>query len=196
QESDMSYNANQNVPSGFTVFRAAGGTPNRLAEYRIAGTYGSKIHSGGPVSLSSGSLIVPASANSRILGVFQGCEYVDVNGDTQFRPYWPAPGAVKTGTVVKALVNKAEGELFSIMADGDLSYSDIGNYFALTALSGGNDATGRSSIKLDADSGASTTPNKTVKLVDIAGYEGSVQIAVVKFLRPEDNDAQVFAASS
>lgn len=84
----MAFNQNPNGPRGLSVFRAGRGTPGRKTEYRIAGDYGTKIHSGGPVMLAAdGTIQVPASVDSKILGVFQGVEYVDINGEIQFKPY-------------------------------------------------------------------------------------------------------------
>jgi hypothetical protein len=193
----MAFSQNPNGPRGLDVFRANRGTPGRLAEYRIDGTYATKIYSGNPVELhTDGTLIVPASVDSKILGVFQGCQYIDVAGETQFKPFWPAPGAVKANTVVRAFVTEAAGELFLIKSDEDLVQADVGEYFTMTSMVTGSDATGRANTSLDGSTNGTAVADKVLKLREIAQFDGTSQLAVVQFIRTENNEAQMFPATS
>lgn len=193
----MAFTQQPNGPRGLAPYRASDGIPNRAVEYKILGTYGTKIYSGSPVALNTdGTIIVPADVDTRILGVFDGCEYVDTQGNVVFSPYWPAPGAVQTGSDVEARVFEAQGELFLIYADGDLTQAQVGEYFTLTALSGGSDITGKSNIALDANSNGTSVVDKTVVLRQIADFDGTVRNAVVQFIRPEFAETAVFPATA
>jgi hypothetical protein len=48
------------------------------------------MFTGDPIAIYSSGTIVPTGANPTIksAGVFQGCSYVDSNGDQQFSRYW------------------------------------------------------------------------------------------------------------
>jgi hypothetical protein len=96
----MSFTAQPNGPRGFTPVRAQSGMLNRANEYQILGTYGTKLYRGQAVTLfTDGYVRALAAANDFVLGVFDGCEYVEVNGDIKFSPYWPAPyGQCDTGS--------------------------------------------------------------------------------------------------
>ena len=137
----MSFTLNQNGARGFQPYRAANGTPMRTQTYPIASAYATAIFRGAPVDLhTDGTLIVPADVDAKILGVFDGVEYIDTQGNVIFSPYWPAGTTVKTGTVPKARVYEAQGGLFLVTADEAIAQADVGEFFALTALSGGSTA--------------------------------------------------------
>ena len=186
----MSFTASPNGPRGFTPVRAASGTPNRANEYRISGTYATKIYSGQPVMLhTDGTIIVLAAANSLVLGVFDGCEYVETTGDIKFSAYWPAPGAVKTGSVVKARVYDNPSEQFLIKADADLTQTQVGEYADLdvAAGTGGDDTTGKSSVSLDQSAtDATIQADNMVVIREISKRAGSDQEAIVQFIRPRN----------
>lgn len=194
----MSFTQQPNGPRGFSVARASRGTPNRSVEYHIADEYGTSIYRGAPVSLhTDGTIIVPADVDARILGVFDGCEYVDTEGNVKFSSYWPASTSVKSGTVVKARVYEAQGELFLIRSDEDLVQADVGEYFALTALSGGSDVTGNSSIALDGSTNGVSVVDKTVVLRDIPNLDdGNARLALVQFIRPTFAESFAFPATA
>lgn len=187
----MSFTPNANGPRGFDVAKAKNGTPQRSVDARIAGTYANKIYSGQPVGIdANGELIILADDANPVFGVFDGCEYVDVNGDIKFSPYWPAPGAVATGSVVKARVYDANDALFLIHSNAVLDQTDVGEYFALTTTvgTGGDDTTGRSSAQLNAASGNAAATGLLVQVVQVSpreeGGSESGSLAVVQFIRP------------
>lgn len=183
----MSFSPNPNGPRGLSPVKAASGTPTRSNTYQIAGNGADVIYSGQPVKLdSNGQIVVLAAAGDSVVGVFDGCEYVDSAGDIKFSPYWPAPGSVAVGTTVKARVYDNPDEQFLIKADADLSQNDIGAYFDFTVVAGtGGDATtGKSSLELDVASKNASPAGKQVVLRSISVREGGSQLAVVQFVDP------------
>jgi hypothetical protein len=187
----MSFTPNANGPRGFDVVKGRDGTPNRSRDARIAGASATKMYVGQPVGIdTNGQLIVLADDANPVAGVFDGCEYVEANGDIKFSPYWPAPGAVKAGTVVKARIYDATG-LFLIKANAELTQDDVGAYFALdtTVGTGGSDVTGRSSVSLDVATKNAAATGLLVQLVEISpreeGGDEVGSLAIVQFIRPQ-----------
>jgi len=193
----MSFTPNANGPRGFDVVKGRDGTPQRSVERRILGTYGTKIYVGQPVTMVAGYLQVLAATTDEVAGVFDGCEYVAANGDIVFSPYWPAPGAVKTGTTPKARVYESTG-LFLIHASAAITQADVGKYADLSAIVGGSDLTGRSSIQLDAANiDATKQTTNVVQILEVSpreeGGDGAPgTLCVVQFIRNQfaaDSDA-------
>jgi hypothetical protein len=187
----MSFNPNPNGPRGFDVAKAKNGTPNRSITARIAGNGSDKFYVGQPLKLAAGLLVVLADDADDVAGVFDGCEYVDTNGDIRFSPFWPAPGAVATGSVVKARIYDANDSLFLIQANDTLDQTDVGLYAALvvTVGTGGDDTTGRSTAQLDAASVNASAVGLLVQIVAVSpreeGGDEVGTLAVVQFIRPQ-----------
>lgn len=184
----MSFTAQPNGPRGFQPVRAASGTPNRANEYQILGTYATKLYSGQPVQLGTTGFVEElASAAAVVLGVFDGVEWEDVNGDVKFSPYWPAPGAVKTGSIVKARVFDNPDEQFLVLANADVTQAQVGDFADLTTVggTGGDDVTGKSTAQLDqANTDATITADNTVVIREISKRSGSRVEIIVQFARP------------
>ena len=187
----MSFTPNANGPRGFDVAKAKNGTPNRSLDARIAGNSATKIYTGQPVGIdTNGQLIVLADDANKVAGVFDGVEYVDINGDIRFQSFWPAPGAVATGSTVKARIYDANDALFLINADAELTQDDVTAYFALTVTvgTGGSDITGRSNAQLDVATKNASATGLLVQLVEISpreeGGNESGTLALVQFVRP------------
>lgn len=186
----MSFTANANGPRGFDVVKGRDGTPQRSVDARIAGTGADKFYVGQPVGMTAGLLTVLADDANPVAGVFDGCQYEAENGDVIYSPYWPAPGAVKTGTTVKARIYPATG-LFLIKSTAALAQADIGKFYALdtTVGTGGSDFTGRSSVSLDAATGNAAATGLLVQLLEISpreeGGDEVGTLAVVQFVRPQ-----------
>lgn len=187
----MSFTPNANGPRGFDVVKGRDGTPQRSVDARIAGNSATKFYVGQPLAVdTNGQLIQLADDANPVAGVFDGCQYEAVGGDVVFSPYWPAPGAVKTGSTVKARIYPATG-LFLIKANAALAQSNIGQYFALTTTvgTGGSDSTGRSSVSLDVATANASATGLLVQLVEISpreeGGDEVGTLAVVQFIRPQ-----------
>jgi hypothetical protein len=89
--------------------------------YEIANGNTNKIYHGTPViPLSTGYIdVVGAAAGGTVslVGVFQGCEYVDsTTGKTVWKNYWPGSGA-DSNHPVKAFVADDPNQLFVIATD-------------------------------------------------------------------------------
>ena len=186
----MSFTPNANGPRGFDVAKGRDGTPQRSIDARIAGNSATPFYVGQPVGIdTNGQLIQLADDANPVYGVFDGCQFEAVNGDVTFSPYWPAPGAVKTGTTVKARVYPATG-LFLIKANAALAQANVGQFFALdtTVGTGGSASTGRSSVQLDVATANAAATGLLVQLVEISpreeGGDEVGSLAVVQFIRP------------
>lgn len=141
--------ANTDAPMGFYPYRHAHGGTVRMAEYAIADGYATSIFTGDSVKLTGTSRQVEAAAaGDTMIGVFAGCQYIDDQGDVQYKQYWPASTSIKSGTVAKAWVIDDPFVEFVIQADGDFAAADIGNTADHVAGSG-DTATGRSRYELD-----------------------------------------------
>jgi hypothetical protein len=143
--------ANVNAPSGFTATKHATGGVIRPASYYIAGALASNIYRGSMViPVNTNKRINVAAAGNRLIGSFDGCSYVDTNGDVQFRPRWATGTAVKTGTVVECTVFDDPFILFACQVSSatGLLATDVGN-FADLVVGTGNATTGQSADMLD-----------------------------------------------
>lgn len=181
----------KNQDKGFSPVRAGS---NRIVDtqdqYRIAGAYGTDIFSGQPVfQFTDGNVRVLSKTDEIILGVFNGVWYVDSQGDTIFRPYWPASTALQTGSVATANIFAADG-LFQIGADADTLYADTENYVDLTPTTGtgGSTVTGRATVQVDySQLDATLQTANVVRIVERSQQPGNVRLLIVKFARPVFN---------
>jgi hypothetical protein len=74
------------------------GFTGSTAEFNISPANTTAIFTGDPVVLVGGFLVVAPTTSAAILGAFNGCQYTDLDGGTQFRPYWNG-AANSTGIV-------------------------------------------------------------------------------------------------
>jgi hypothetical protein len=89
-------------PFGFRPYRhLAGGVPSRTTEQTIASAYDTAIGVGDPVALIGDGSIVQCAANVRVLGIFDGVQYIDVNSNVVFTNRWTADAVA---TEIKANV--------------------------------------------------------------------------------------------
>ena len=180
----MSFTASANGPRGLSPRKATTGVAARTNTYPILGTYATKLYSGQPVVLSAAGNVeaLVAGGLGVVLGVFEGVEYEATNGDVIFSPYWPAPGAVRTGTTPKARVTDNPDELYLIKADADMDTGDVGLYFLFDTVAGtgGDDSTGRSGLSLGNAPVALAAGTVQLRQVD----ESDPQSVVVQFIRP------------
>jgi len=165
--------ANVNAPSGFTANKHATGGVIRTAEYQIVGGLASNIYRGSLViPVNTNKRINVAAATNRVIGVFEGCEYVDTNGDVQFRPRWATATAIKTGTVVKAHVYDDPFVLFAVQVSTatGLVAADVGA-FADVVIGSGGALTGQSGDMLDQTTIGTGTVLRIEELQQIQGND-------------------------
>lgn len=163
---------NINAPSGFTAVKhSRGGTPVRVnssADYAIAGALASNIYRGDmvkPTGTGTNIDLVAAGANP-VVGPFHGVNFIDANGDTQFRPRWLSGQTVQTGSVPEATVFDDPDLLFDAQVSGaaGLVAANIGNTANLTAAVAGNALTGQSGEQVDQTTLSGSATNQQVQV--------------------------------
>lgn len=83
--------ANQDAAFGLRPYRHLSGGVIRSEAYSIASGFSTSIFAGDPVlSSGTGRNIQIGLAGGNLLGVFNGVQYVDTNGDQIYRRFWPA----------------------------------------------------------------------------------------------------------
>lgn len=99
-----------NAPNGLVPTRYLDGNPwnGQANPWTIASSagvgYATAIGQWDPVTkLADGSIGI-AVAGSKFLGVLRGIQYIDSNGQPQFKRNYPASLAIATGTIVQAFV--------------------------------------------------------------------------------------------
>src|SRR6266576_2196970 len=109
--------ANATATFGFKhIGYQGGGAPDYQlnSEFLILSTYSTKIGFGDPVQKTNGTskYLIQGSATTLvpIAGIFQGCEFVDANGNAVFSPFWPGTA----GADAKAHIIDAPNALFLV----------------------------------------------------------------------------------
>lgn len=162
------------VKKGMTPSRLQGTGHNNgaLRQYPIANSYGTGLFHGDPVKLSAGYLQI-ADATSKILGVFQGCSYVDSNTKQLVQSnYFPASTSSAGGSLFEGystpvgLVLDGTNQTFIMQADASVTIAMIGNKYRVS-IGAGNTATGQSGAVLAPALTVSTTKGDQVRIIDI-----------------------------
>ena len=137
--------------------RGSGANSGGTTRYRIANAFGSSIFSGDVVKLgSSGTVEVITTTTDHVLGIFQGCEYVDPDSKQPiFGRYWPASTSSVDGTPY-AIVNDDPATTYIIQADATVTLADVGINYTVT-LGAGSTMTGRSGFGLEVAGRATTS---------------------------------------
>ena len=165
---------NVNRPAGFRPVRSfGGGTPQRSGGYEIASGLGSDIYHGDPVVLTGTNRnidIAVAGNDNLVIGVFAGVQYVDANGDVQFRRRW-ATGTVTTGKPDEgpvAFVYDDPNQEFIIQMNTATGFvaADVGSQ-ANFVIAAGNNFTGQSATQLDQTS-ISAAAGRQCRLLGLA----------------------------
>jgi len=107
--------ANADTPRGFWPIRHLTGGQVRMQEFPIASGYTTDIFRGDAVKLVTGGGIEAAAAGNRIVGVFQGVQYVAADGTQVYSKYWPN---TTTATDIKATVWSDPNIVFGIQSAG------------------------------------------------------------------------------
>lgn len=157
--------ANQDAPFGLRPVRSSTSS-QRQNRYRIASGYNTGIFQGDLVTVATNGTItrVPAGNTDLILGVFNGCSYVDPNGNVVFSNYWPANA---TGTEIFANVIDDPAATFEIQADAAFPVADLFGNFDIVDATAGSTVSGNSRTEIDVTTGA-TTAGLPLKAIDIS----------------------------
>jgi len=173
---------------GLRIARSQGmdGYTGNFNEFNIAPANTSKIHTGDPVVMNGG-FVEEFSGNSAgavaaapIVGVFQGCRYVDSNGDYVFRNMWDG-GAGRSDAI--AHIAMPPHSLFYIKGDNGVAFTqaDVGTRRAMV-YAAGSDIYGDSRVTLGAVS--ATGPVAIQRLAPLPGNawtnaEPIIEVAVI-----------------
>lgn len=116
----------------------------------------SACYKGDPVKLTGGTDVVSiATGSNAIIGVFDGCKYIDSTGKPTYSPYWPASLSGVTGIEWYVITDPLT--VFEAQGAGSVAATAIGDSCDLT-IAAGNANTGVSGSYLTSGtlSGAAT----------------------------------------
>lgn len=136
------------------------GFSGNLAEFAINPSNTNPIFHGDVVRLSSGYVIEGTGAadddDLDILGVFNGCKYVDSDGSFEFQKFWDG-GAGRTN--IRADIILPVNGVFHIKGKAGVTYTQaaVGARFGLTYVAGST-VYGDSKVSLGAAAAALTGP--------------------------------------
>lgn len=154
--------ANVNKPFGFRPVGKTGSNYDNqgLTQYKISNAYGTALFQGDAVTLSGGYLAI-ATAGNAVVGVFQGCYYID---PTTQKPTWKNyyPGSIAQDGIV-ALVNDDPNAQFVVQCSGIAAATCVGRNADLVTSTAGNTSTGQSGQQVGVPAtGNATYPWKVV----------------------------------
>ena len=173
-----------NTPFGFTPSRHLTGGVIRANEYRIASAYGTSIFKGDPVKLINDGTIQLAAAGDRILGIFQGVQWVATDGSVQFNERWIASTTLQTGSVARAMVVDDPNVLFEVQSGGTPALTNVGN-LADHVAGTGSTVTGMSGAYLDSTMGTGAAGFRIRSIVDKPGNSGIYSLLEVQIFEHE-----------
>jgi hypothetical protein len=178
-------------PYGLKPVNELGGLPyaGSTRQYVIdpAGS-AANIYNGSPVYVNSSGYLAVAtatgadattngfpvgSANTGIVGVFVGCQYINAQGQVIYSQYYP------TGTtgVVNAYVVDDPDVIFQVQSAGQVTQAAVGAnlFFSTGAVATGSTTTGNSTASVVAGSSAVTT----TAAFRVVGFPNMVGFSVV-----------------
>lgn len=160
--------ANVNGPTGFRpVKHGTGGVVQRSVRYHINTAYAANMAVGDLVEPNPGINKVvqrPAAVTDRLIGVFNGCYYLDPNqSQPQYNRLWPANQVTVAGSNIDCWVFDDPKAVFEVQVSGAFAFANIGK-LANPILGAENLFT-----KTSADAIDSTTigTGATLKILDI-----------------------------
>lgn len=165
--------ANVDRPNGFVpVQHQAGGTPQRSGDYEIASGLTQSLFKGDPVvKTGTGRQITIATAgnDNQIVGIFDGVQYTDANGDVIWLPYWLTGTTTQGGVAATAFVFDDPDQLFvaQVSEAAGLIEANVGNQANFVAGTG-SQFTGRSAAQLDQTS-LSAAAGRQFRIEGLAG---------------------------
>ena len=140
--------------------------------YTIEDNYSTAIFKGDHVLQSGGYVIKGTASGATILGVFNGCFYIDpTSKKPTYSNYYPgsinvtSAGSISGSTNIDAYIYDDPYMLFEAQCDGTLAKTDIGKNTD-TVLTTGSTVNGLSKNEID-DSTEATTAGLQVKIIGI-----------------------------
>jgi hypothetical protein len=179
--------ANTNAAFGLRPYRMLGSGVNSTGDvvYNIqtASTAGtaSVIYQGTPViPLANGMIDIVGNANGGtvpLLGVFMGCNYIDLTGKPRWSPFWPGTAAVKANTQATAMIVSDPDATFAINCDAAAADSIIHANANLASATSGSTTSGLSSAQL-AVSTVNTTNTLNLRILGFVDTPNDADPAV------------------
>lgn len=145
------------APQGLVPVYHPSGSANAAA-YTIAPGYATAIYKGDPVILNTNGTVTVGTAAATLLGVFQGCEYVDATGKPTYSNFYPAAQSVQAGSTITAWVITDLDTVYEVQLSGQLS-ATLATAIAATGdeadivYAAGSAATGISAVALNSTLG-------------------------------------------
>ncbi len=140
--------------------------------YTIEDNYGTAIFKGDHVLQSGGYVIKGTASGATILGVFNGCFYIDpTSKKPTYSNNYPgsinvtSAGSISGSTNIDAYIYDDPYMLFEAQCDGTIAKTDIGKNTD-TVLTAGSTVNGLSKNEID-DSTEATTAGLQVKIIGI-----------------------------
>ena len=140
--------------------------------YTIEDNYNTAIFKGDHVLQSGGYVLKGTASGATILGVFNGCFYIDpTSKKPTYSNYYPgsinvtSAGSISGSTNIDAYIYDDPYMLFEAQCDGTLAKTDIGKNTD-TVLTAGSTVNGLSKNEID-DSTEATTAGLQVKIIGI-----------------------------
>ena len=140
--------------------------------YTIEDNYGTAIFKGDHVLQSGGYVIKGTASGATILGVFNGCFYIDpTSKKPTYSNYYPgsinvtSAGSISGSTNIDAYIYDDPYMLFEAQCDGTIAKTDIGKNTD-TVLTAGSTVNGLYKNEID-DSTEATTAGLQVKIIGI-----------------------------
>lgn len=149
------------TPQGMVpIFHPSGQTRPVMLNNAIDTAVTQTIYKGTPVQLTTAGLIVPLTdptwdaAADDIIGVFDGIEYTDTNGQRKVANHWFGPTTLFSPADMLVYVWIDEKIVYEIQANGSVAQTALGDQFnfatGANAPDAGNNTTGLSSAALAA----------------------------------------------
>jgi hypothetical protein len=163
--------ANTNKAFGFRPVGKVGSNYDNegLTQYKISNAYGTAIFQGDSVKLSGGYLAL-GTTGAAVVGVFQGCFYIDpTTGKPTWKNYYP--GSIAQDGIV-ALVNDDPNAEFLVQCSGIAAVTCVGRNVDLDTAVAGSTTTGQSGQQVGVPAtGNATYPWKVVGVSTVSGED-------------------------
>lgn len=163
--------ANTDAATGFTPTEHLTGGEIRMKKYSIADAYGTAIYYGQNIEMTGTGRNIAAAGTTNVdnVGIFQGCEYQDSNGNYVYSKHWPASTATYGAVGATAWVIDDPRVVYTVQMSGDFQAADVGQ-FADTVGTSGSSVTGISTQELDS---SLITTSGQFRLYGLAPIEGN-----------------------
>ena len=177
--------ATTNAPRGLVLARKNGAGSNSTGVTTIpvgdnispivpSAALPSNIFTGDPITIYGLGTITATSVaktNLKSSGVFQGCNYVDSNGDQKFSRHWVGG---TTATDVELHVCTDPAQTYFIQADGVVTAADgigAGVWNCPWTAGAGSTKTGNSGYEMDADGNVLTPASGNMRVIRRAPWD-------------------------